>query len=171
MEAAKGAAIALLRDAYQRRDLVSLITFRGEAAEVLLQPTSSVEVARARLTDLPTGGRTPLAAGLRSALAVATTPSRAKEHLPLLVVITDARATSDPTGGDPVESATAVAAEIRRSGIRSVVIDAEAVGAGNSSPRLGLAVRLAGSMGAAYVRLDDLTPAALEDAVRQATLR
>ncbi len=63
MEAAKGAVLSLLLDAYQRRDKVALVTFRGDTAEVALRPTSSVEVARARLAELPTGGRTPLAAG------------------------------------------------------------------------------------------------------------
>jgi magnesium chelatase subunit D len=61
MEAAKGAVLGLLTDAYQRRDLVGLVAFRGEEAAVLLRPTGSVEVARARLVALPTGGRTPLA--------------------------------------------------------------------------------------------------------------
>ncbi|HUE61122.1 MAG TPA: AAA family ATPase, partial [Acidimicrobiales bacterium] len=71
VEAARSAVLGLLVDAYQRRDLVSLIAFRGEKAEVLLRPTSSVEVARARLQSLGTGGRTPLHAGLTRALEVA----------------------------------------------------------------------------------------------------
>src|SRR3954462_10164320 len=64
MGAVKGAVLSLLLDAYQRRDKVGLVTFRGADAEVALPPTWSVEAAAARLTDLPTGGRTPLAAGL-----------------------------------------------------------------------------------------------------------
>src|SRR5918994_3121359 len=59
MEAVKGAVLGLLVDAYQRRDRVALIAFRDDGAEVLLRPTGSVEVARARLADLPTGGGTP----------------------------------------------------------------------------------------------------------------
>src|SRR5439155_917057 len=58
MEAAKGAVLSLLLDAYQRRDRVAVVTFRDRDAEVVLRPTGSVEVARARLRDLPTGGRT-----------------------------------------------------------------------------------------------------------------
>ena len=65
MAAVKGAVLSLLRDAYQRRDKVGLITFRGAGAELVLPPTSSVtRPASARLAELPTGGRTPLAAGL-----------------------------------------------------------------------------------------------------------
>ena len=83
MEAAKGAVLGLLTDAYQRRDLVGLVAFRGEQAEVLLRPTGSVEVARARLAGLPTGGRTPLAAGITTALGLATAPARAASHRPV----------------------------------------------------------------------------------------
>ena len=70
MRVVKGAVLSLLLDAYQRRDKVGLITFRGAGAEVALPPTSSVEAAARRLTSLPTGGRTPLAAGLAQAARV-----------------------------------------------------------------------------------------------------
>lgn len=58
MSAVKGAVLSLLLDAYQRRDKVGLITFRGATAELALPPTSSVEAGAARLDKLPTGGRT-----------------------------------------------------------------------------------------------------------------
>ena len=67
MEQVKTAVLSLLMDAYQRRDKVGLVTFRGASAELALPPTSSVEVAARRLTDLPAGGRTPLAEGLLTA--------------------------------------------------------------------------------------------------------
>ncbi|MBP0461133.1 putative cobaltochelatase, partial [Streptomyces montanisoli] len=67
MGAVKGAVLSLLLDAYQRRDKVGLITFRGRDASLALPPTSSVDAAAARLESLPTGGRTPLAAGLLKA--------------------------------------------------------------------------------------------------------
>jgi len=63
MREVKTAVVSLLLDAYQRRDKVGLVTFRGSGAELALPPTSSVEVAAARLAQLPTGGRTPLAVG------------------------------------------------------------------------------------------------------------
>ena len=68
MVAVKGAVLSLLLDAYQRRDRVGLIAFRGTEAELLLQPTASVELAQIQLADMPTGGRTPLSQGLFLAL-------------------------------------------------------------------------------------------------------
>ena len=97
MGAVKGAVLSLLLDAYQRRDKVGMITFRGSAARVLLPPTSSVEAAAARLAELPTGGRTPLAAGLLRAHEVLRTERlRDPDRRPLLVVVTDGRATPAP---------------------------------------------------------------------------
>ena len=95
MRAVKGAVLSLLLDAYQRRDKVGLVTFRGTGAEVALPPTSSVEAAARRLTSLATGGRTPLAAGLaQSARVLATERLRDPRRRALLVVVTDGRATS-----------------------------------------------------------------------------
>lgn len=171
MEAAKGTVLALLRDAYQRRDRVALVVFRGDDAHVLLKPTGSVEVARARLVELPTGGRTPLAAGLRTALSVAEKASGATgaDYRPLLVVITDARATSAAAGRDPRGEAWAAAGEVRRAGVPSVVIDVEATG--TAAPGLGLAAELAAAMGGSYVAVRELTTDAVEAAVRAASLR
>src|SRR5207248_2088411 len=95
MRAVKGAVLSLLLDAYQRRDKVGLVTFRGTGAEVALPPTSSVEAAARRLTSLATGGRTPLAAGLiQAARVLATERIRDPRRRALLVVVTDGRATS-----------------------------------------------------------------------------
>src|SRR5207302_1096186 len=116
MEAAKGAAVSLLLDAYQRRDRVALVTFAGEEARVALRPTGSVEVARARLADLPTGGRTPLGPGLRAALDVARSARHRDPHPPpVIVVVTHGRATSagpPPPPRDPTRSAPAPAARL-----------------------------------------------------------
>ncbi|MYX57139.1 VWA domain-containing protein, partial [Streptomyces sp. SID8382] len=94
MSAIKGAVLSLLLDAYQRRDKVGLITFRGADAELALPPTSSVDAAAVRLERLPTGGRTPLAAGLLKAREVLRVERlRDPARRPLLVVVTDGRAT------------------------------------------------------------------------------
>lgn len=167
METAKGAILSLLRDAYQRRDLVALVSFRGDDATVVLRPTASMEVAQARLADLPTGGRTPLAAGLQTALGVATAPARAGSHLPLLVVITDGRATAGPPGRDPLEATHEVADRIRRCGVSAVVVDVEGAGSTRPGPRLGLGAELAARMGAGHVPVRELTATAVEDAVRR----
>jgi magnesium chelatase subunit D len=158
IEAAKGAALTLLLDAYQRRDRVALVTFAGEEAQVVLRPTGSVEVARARLADLPTGGRTPLGPGLRAALDVARSARhRDPDRRPVIVVVTDGRATSagpsptSPAGADPVGAALAAGAEIAAAGIETLVVDAE-----DGDVRLGLARQLADTMGASYTALPDL---------------
>jgi len=156
MEAAKGAVLGLLLDAYQRRDRVAVVCFRGDGAEVVLRPTGAVEVARARLTGLPTGGRTPLAAGIDAALAVATAAGAGAAHRPLLVVVTDGRATAGPPGVDPLDAALAAAERVRRRGIAAVVVDAETATPGGGS-RLGLAATLATALGARHVPLAALT--------------
>jgi magnesium chelatase subunit D len=160
MEAAKGAVLSLLLDAYQRRDRVALVTFRGESAEVVLQPTGSVEVARARLAGVPTGGRTPLAAGIGAGLQVAER-ARSGAYQPLVVVISDGRATAGPAGADPVAAAQEEAAAVRRRGVAAVVVDAE-----EGPVRLGLARPLAEKMAARYVTVAELSAGALVGAVR-----
>ncbi|GAA2599529.1 putative cobaltochelatase [Actinomadura fulvescens] len=155
MRAVKGAVLSLLLDAYQRRDKVGLITFRGTGAELALPPTSSVEAGARRLERLPTGGRTPLAAGLlRAAEVLRVERLRDPARRPLLVVVTDGRATHGP---DPA----AVAGPLN--GVASVVVDCE------SGPvRLGLSGRLAGHLGAEVVRLDELAADSLAGVVRSA---
>lgn len=164
MEAAKGAVIGLLVDAYQRRDRVALVTFGGDEAVVVLRPTASVEVAKQRLTDLPTGGRTPLAAGIAAALEVASSPA-AQAHPPLVILVTDGRATSGPPGTEPLAAAREAAASVRRRGVPAVVIDVE-----DGPSRLGLVAELADVMGARTLTLGELTGSALVDAVRSAQI-
>jgi magnesium chelatase subunit D len=145
MRMVKGAVLSLLLDAYQRRDKVGLVTFRGTGAELALPPTSSVEAAARRLTSLATGGRTPLAAGLaKAARVLAAERLRDPRRRPLLIVVTDGRATS---GSD----ADLTRAAAMLSGLASVVVDCEA-----SVLRLGLAERLAVLLGGSLFRLDEL---------------
>jgi magnesium chelatase subunit D len=158
MTAVKGAVLSLLLDAYQRRDRVGLVTFRGATAELALPPTGAVEAARARLETLPTGGRTPLAAGLQRARSViATERVRDPQRRPLLIVVTDGRHTS---GGDPAR----IAAELARTGVRSVVVDCE-----RGPVKLGMAGRLAGYLNGELVTLDDLRADTLAGLVRENT--
>ncbi|KUO07102.1 putative cobaltochelatase [Streptomyces sp. DSM 15324] len=149
MSAVKGAVLSLLLDAYQRRDKVGLVTFRGAAAEVALPPTSSVDAAAARLESLPTGGRTPLAAGLLRAHDVLRVERlRDPARRALVVVVTDGRATGGP---EPVALAGRAARLFAAEGVASVVVDCE------SGPvRLGLAGQLAGELGGTAVTLDEL---------------
>jgi magnesium chelatase subunit D len=164
MAAVKGALLGLLVDAYQRRDRVALVTFGGRGAEVVLRPTGSVEVARARLESLPTGGETPLAEGIKVATVLAHR-SATPTLRPLLVVVTDGRATAVPSGGaltDPVAAALAEAAIVARHRLPAVVIDVEPA----TGPRLGLAADLATAMGARHLLLPALTAGRLEAALR-----
>jgi magnesium chelatase subunit D len=159
MRAVKGAVLSLLLDAYQRRDKVGLVTFRGTGAELVLPPTSSVEAAARRLEHLATGGRTPLAAGLaKAARVLAAERLRDPRRRPLLIVVTDGRATS----GSDADLARAAA---MLAGVASVVVDCDA-----SVLRLGLAGRLAVMLGADLFRLDELEAGStLAGAARQLT--
>jgi magnesium chelatase subunit D len=159
MGAVKGAVLSLLLDAYQRRDKVGLVTFRGSAAEVALPPTSSVDAAAARLESLPTGGRTPLAAGLLRAHEVLRVERlRDAARRPLVVVVTDGRATG---GAEPVATAGRAARLFAADGVASVVVDCE------SGPvRLGLAGQLAGELGGTPVTLDELRADSIAGLVR-----
>ncbi|AEY88582.1 putative cobaltochelatase [Streptomyces olivaceoviridis] len=159
MSAVKGAVLSLLLDAYQRRDKVGLVTFRGSAAEVALPPTSSVDAAAARLESLPTGGRTPLAAGLLKAHEVLRVERlRDPARRALVVVVTDGRATGGP---EPVALAGRAARLFAAEQVASVVVDCE------SGPvRLGLAGELAGRLGGTAVTLDELRADSIAGLVR-----
>jgi magnesium chelatase subunit D len=159
MVAVKGAVLSLLLDAYQRRDKVGLITFRGDAADVALPPTGSVDIAAGLLSRLPTGGRTPIAAGLeRAARVLDAEQVRDPHRRPLVVVLTDGRATAP--GEDPIAAARGLAAR----GVATLVVDTE-----DAAVRLGLARRLATALDAPCVRLEDLTAGHLAGLVRRLT--
>jgi magnesium chelatase subunit D len=156
MSAVKGAVLSLLNDAYQRRDKVALISFRGEGARILLPPTSSVGLATSRLEDLPTGGRTPLAAGIEKAADVLKREElRDRERRPLLVLLTDGRATAGP---DP----QVAAARLRSLEATSFVVDTE-----EGYVRLGMAGELAVAMGARCLRLEDLRADSLVELIER----
>jgi magnesium chelatase subunit D len=173
MAATKGAVLSLLLDAYQRRDKVGLVTFRGSGAEVLLPPTSSVELAARRLATLPTGGRTPLDAGLARARGLlAAEAVRDPRRRPLLVVVTDGRANSvsQPSASragslnHPVTAALAEASALASAGVAAVVVDTEA-----AVVRLGLATALAGALNGPCIALEALAAQPLAGLVRAVT--
>ncbi|MGY1746147.1 putative cobaltochelatase [Blastococcus sp. SYSU D00695] len=161
MSAVKGAVLSLLLDAYQRRDKVGLVTFRGGDAELALPPTWSVEAAAARLRELPTGGRTPLAAGLLRAHEVLRVERiREPQRRPLLVVVTDGRATG-ARGTDALGQASRAARLLAAAETASVVVDCE------SGPvRLGLAAQLGAHLDAQTLRLEELAAESLAGTVR-----
>lgn len=165
MVAVKGAVLSLLLDAYQRRDRVALISFRGTEADLLLPPTNSVDLAQLYLQDMPTGGRTPLSRGLYLALeSLETERLKDRNVLPLVVLLSDGRANValDGSGGNAVEEARGYASIFDEKHITSVVIDTEL-----DFIKLEMARPLAESMSARYLKLEDLRADSLADAVRR----
>ena len=159
MSAVSGATLSLLRDAYQRRDKVAVITFRQQEARLLLPPTSSAHIAGRRLARFDTGGKTPLAEGLLAARElVIRERARDRARRPLVVVLTDGRATAGP---DPLGRSRIAAARLVAEGAAAVVVDCE-----TSYVRLGLAGQLARQLGAPAVRLEHLHADYLMRAVR-----
>ncbi len=162
MALAKGAVARLLLDAYQRRERVGLIAFRGGSAELILPPTTSVELADARLRTLPTGGRTPLAHGLRLAAEVFQQPGQ-RGMSALLVLLSDGRANVALADGEPLADAHVQARALREAGVQALVLDSE-----SGAVRLDLARRLATELGGEYRELGALEDTGVELAVRAA---
>ena len=159
MAAVSGATLSLLRDAYQRRDKVAVITFRQHEARLLLPPTSSAHIAGRRLARFDTGGKTPLAEGLLAARELVIRERiRDRARRPLVVVLTDGRATAGP---DPLGRSRTAAARLVAEGVAAVVVDCE-----TSYVRLGLAGQLARQLGALAVRLEQLHADHLTQTVR-----
>ena len=154
--------MSLLLDAYQKRDRVGLVSFRGREANVVLPPTSSVELAQQYLETMRTGGRTPLAAGLAKASElIGRYRQRERDTHPLLVLLTDGRANAGIGSGDPVAEGLMQATALRQAGVPALVVDTEA-----GVMRLGLAQRLAEALGGACLRLEELAATTLAKAVR-----
>ena len=164
MEQVKAAVLSLLLDAYQRRDKVGLVTFGGDASTLVVPPTGSVELAARRLQDLPAGGRTPLAEGLaRAADVLRVEGLRDPRRRPLLVVVTDGRATA---GTDAVPRSLAAADLLRHRGVPALVVDCE-----TGRFRMGLAADLARRLGAEHVAVGEVSASALTTTIRQTTRR
>ncbi|TDA64025.1 MAG: putative cobaltochelatase [Clostridia bacterium] len=164
MVAAKGAVLSLLLDAYQKRDRVGMVAFRGEQAEILLPPTSSVELAQKCLAELPTGGRTPLAAGLLKAYEVTRAHLLKDPDLtPLVIVVSDGRGNVGLGQGKPWDEVRQVADLIRREErIKVLVVDVEKDG----FLAFGLARELAGVLEAGHYQIEALKADTLVRAVR-----
>jgi len=144
MEATKGAIFSLLTDAYQRRDRVGLIVFQKNDATLILPPTNSVDLARQALTDIPVGGKTPLAAGLTLAFNVINQEKRLHpDVMPLMILLTDGAGNVSMTDQSPQQEAYGVAALFQEQHIRSIVVNMEHVAFDQ-----GLAQQLADRMGA-----------------------
>ena len=160
MRTVKGAILALLREAYQKRDCVGLIAFRRDRAETLLPMTRSVELAERALRDLPTGGRTPLAEGLVHAHRILRELERKGSEKTVLVLVTDGR-TNTKEGDAGVQRALRAAEEIAETAALTLVLDTE-----RSVPRVGVAPELARRMAAQYYTLERLSAEGVLEIVR-----
>jgi magnesium chelatase subunit D len=165
MQATKSAVLSLLKDAYQRRDRVGLVSFQRDSARVLLPLTNSVDLAERRLRSMPTGGKTPLTHGLLLGFELLDRAKRRDpEVLPLMVVLTDGQANVSLTGMRPQEEAYRIADFISEAGVEAIVIDTE-----HPSFVRGLAQALAQHLSAPYYHIADLGDQALVEVVRQQT--
>ena len=152
MEATKAAILSLLRDSYIHRDSVGLIAFRKESAEVLLPFTRSVERAERLLASMPTGGKTPLAHGLRMAYTMCDRLLRAHRAERIQIIcITDGRATSSDSE-DPVAESKQWARILGTLPVDCIVIDTE-----TGFIKLGLAKELCKLMNGSYYAMDTIT--------------
>lgn len=152
MEATKSAILSLLRDSYIHRDSVGLIAFRKESAEVLLPFTRSVERAEQLLASMPTGGKTPLAHGLRMAYTMCDRLLRVHRSERIQIIcITDGRATSGDSE-DPVAEAKQWARILGTLPVDCIVIDTE-----TGFIKLGLAKELCKLMNGSYYAMDTIT--------------
>ncbi|HEX8404542.1 MAG TPA: putative cobaltochelatase [Duganella sp.] len=154
MEALKGAVLSLLTDAYQQRDEVAVIAFRGQDAELLLAPTRSVDLAEQSLRELPTGGRTPLPHALVMVIGILDDAKAAgNSKPPLLVLMTDGKANVSMVDvGDPWQEALELAEMLAERRVPALVIDTE-----SGYTRLGRAARLADRLGAECLTLEELS--------------
>ncbi|GAA0122743.1 MAG: magnesium chelatase subunit D family protein [Clostridium argentinense] len=162
MSAVKGAVVSLLTDAYEKRDKVGMIAFRKKQAEVLLGITRSVELAQKSLKDLPTGGKTPLSAGLFKGYEILKAAKKKDpEMVPVLVLVSDGRTNSSLNDGDPYEEAIEIANKIAAEKIQSIVIDTE-----QDFIKLGLAKNIAEAMNGQYYKLEELGDREIASTVR-----
>jgi magnesium chelatase subunit D len=145
------AVLELLRDAYQRRDRVAVVAFRGDGAHVALAPTASVQLAEMRLRDMPTGGATPLAAGLLASLdLVEQERRRSPKVVPWVVVLSDGRANVGVSGGLGSADAIAAARKLGSASVNVLVVDADV-----SSKDSRAAREIADAAGASYLNVRD----------------
>jgi magnesium chelatase subunit D len=160
--------LSLLLDAYQKRDRVALVAFRGEDADVLLPPTGSVELAYKLLEELPTGGKTPLSHGMAMGYQVLDNVLRKDPDIcPLMILISDGKANVSLSGGKPSPESMDIAQKIGEDGrIRAIVIDVENKGLVN----FGLAAALSARMGGSYYRIDDLKSDTIVEILKQETI-
>jgi magnesium chelatase subunit D len=166
LEMAKRAVLALLEDSYQKRDKVGFIAVAGYEAQVLLPPTSSVELAVRCLRELPTKGRTPLPDGLYKGLqALKTQLWKNRNILPIMVLVSDGRG-NVALGTDVRNELISIAKDIRKQGIRLVVIDTDNTDGGFPQVGHNCNKEIAEASGGTYYTMDELDSKKVVDVVK-----
>lgn len=162
MAGAKGAIISILGDAYRKRDRVAMVAFKGNEAHVLLNPTSSIDLAKKSLEQLPTGGRTPLSAGLAAGISLIKKEKLKHNRIkPVMVIISDGRGNVSIRNSSPFDEAKELCATARELGVLSVVIDTE-----TGLIRLGRLSELAEVLGGKYYNMDDIRSDRIHDIIK-----
>ncbi len=158
MESAKGAVLSLLLDSYQQRDRLGMVAFRGSTADVLLPLSRSADLAFKQLHDLPTGGKTPLSAGLSTGLNLLLAELKKNEEtIPIMILISDGRA-NVPLGDAKVkEELLGIAEDARSAGIHVVVLDTESAGRSFVKMQLGYCKDIAEHAGGRYYQVGELS--------------
>jgi len=164
MEAVKGTVLSLLTEAYEKRDTVGVIAFRGIEAQVLLQPTKSTDLAEEAMRSLPTGGRTPLPHALYTVIQLLNTFDAKKGYHPILIVLTDGKANVPlpGTGEDPWNQTIQLAGQLKDHAVQSLVINTE-----SNYFNLDHAEELAIGLGAQYLSLSDISEEQLTPIINQ----
>ncbi len=153
MIAVKGAVFSLLKESYQNRDKVGLISFRKDKAEVLLPFTKSVDFAYKKLKEMPTGGTTPLAAAiLKSSLEAKREQRLNPGEKCYIVLTTDGRANISVSGGDALQDAMNIASTVGKDQSAIWIV----VDTGIGYPHLDNALHLSERLNGIYLRLEDL---------------
>lgn len=161
MEAVKGSVLNLLQDAYQKRNMVAVIAFRGVEASVLLEPTRSTDLAEQALEKLPTGGRTPLPHALQLAETMLTRLAKSDRVQPFLVILSDGKANVPlpGAGGDAWRQSLQLAENFQ---YPALVLDTE-----SGYVRYGKARELAAALGAEYLSLDELSASEITETISE----
>jgi len=166
MESAKGAVLSLLLDSYQQRDRLGMVAFRGNAADVLLPLSRSADLAFKQLYDLPTGGKTPLSAGLSAGLNLLLAELKKNEEtIPIMILISDGRANVALGDASVKEELLGIAEDARSAGIHVVVLDTESAGRAFVKMQLGYCKDIAEHAGGRYYSVEDLSSGTVRNIV------
>ncbi len=157
MESAKGAVLSLLMDSYQKRDKIGMVAFKGKDAEIILPPCSSVDLAQRCLQELPTGGKTPLSAGLSRGLQLLQGEVRKDAETKLMMVLVSDGRANVGMGGKIREELMEISERTKQLGVHTIIIDTEVVDSSFMDMRLGYCREIAHTIGGRYYPISSLS--------------